>query len=107
MKKPDDNKYVELSIETSLYSEPDKDGKSVLIKKNIPLKISVYINDISSHEQVFNNKGKVLKGFCRIHHKDKGDLIVKATYDQIRKLKHREDKPAHDPIGFKYKNRTC
>ncbi len=105
MVKKNDNKYIELSFRTSLYTEPDKDGKTKLIKKDIPIKVSVYINDISGHEEVFNNKGKILKGFCRIHHEKIGSIIVKESYSKIRQLKERDDKPPHLPIGFKYKNK--
>lgn len=105
-KQTDTNKYIELNTHSSLYSEPDKNGKTTLIKSNIPIKISIYLNDITGHEEVFNNKGKVLKGFCRIHHKDIGSTIVKISYEKLKELKYIEDKPQHSSIGFIYKNKT-
>lgn len=103
VKKTNKNeKYVELEISTNLYTEPDKDGKTTLIKKNIPVRLSVYISDIASHEEVCDNKGKILKGFCRIHHKDVGSIIVKKSYDKILELKTKDDKPTSNTIGFKY-----
>ncbi len=96
--------YLELKIQTHLYSEPDKDGNTFPIKRNIPIRVSMYINEITGHEEIFNNKGKVLKSFCRIHHEKIGSIIIKESYDKISKLKERDDKPTSKPIGFKYKN---
>ncbi len=104
IKKADkkDEKYIELKVNTNLYTEPDAQGKSKLIKKNIPIRVSVYINDIMGHEEICDNKGKVLKNFCKIHHREIGSVTVNKSYDKLLELKQRDHKPESAPIGFKY-----
>ena len=92
--------YVELRISTNLYSEPDNKGKQKLIRKNIPTKISIYLEDIQAHEEVFDNSGKILPKVCRIHHKTLGALVVKHPYTQITQLKNKTISTKTISIGF-------
>ena len=99
------NTYIELNVVSNLYSEPDKAGKQKLIKKNIHTKISVYVDDIQAHEEVFDNSGKLLTKSCRIHHKNLGPLIIKHTYKQILEIKNTSNIHNTQPtIGFKNGN---
>lgn len=96
-----DDDYIELTMSSSLYSEPDKQGKQKLIKKNIITKISIYIDDIQGHEEIFNSKGEVMNTTCRIYHKNLGPLIIKRSYKQISEIKHRSHEPVKvEGIGF-------
>lgn len=95
--------YVELTVSSNLYSEPDKNNKQKLIKKDILTKLSVYIYDIEAHEEVFDQKGKLLKNSCRIHHKNIGTLVVNATYNDILSLKNKQHNPQSKFVGFNSK----
>ena len=82
-----DRDYIELTVSSSLYSKPDKDGKEKLIKSNLVSKISMYIDDIRAHEEVLDDRGTIVKNICRIHHQNIGAMIVRHTYEFISKIK--------------------
>jgi len=76
-------------VVTNLYDE-DKEGKEQLVKKNI---ITRWLcDDLSTIEieQHFDDKGRIKKGQCRIHHKTRPiTLVVKDDYYKLKKLKQR------------------
>lgn len=97
----DKDEYTEFTIWSSVHSDPDKKGKQKLIKRNIITKISVYLDDIQGHEQVFDKMGKLLTGYCRLYHINMGPIVVKHSYKYVSTLKdkqHNEDTPKQ--IGF-------
>jgi hypothetical protein len=96
------NTSHEFKVVTDLYEE-DKEGKEQLVKKNIVTKW--LCDDISSVEieQHFDDKGRIKKGQCRVHHKTRPiTLVVKDDYYKLKRLKQRivNEKSI---IGFKSK----
>ena len=93
--------YIELTCLSTLFSTPDKNGDQKILKKDIPSRISIYIEDIQGHEEVLNDSGKIRKNVCRIHHRGIGQLIIKESYQSISLIKQQTDNPQHKQAGFK------
>ena len=97
------NTSHEFKVVTDLYQE-DKEGNEELVKKNIVTRW--LCDDISSVEieQHFDHKGRIKKGYSRIHHKTRPiTMIVKDDYYKLKRLKQRivSEKSI---IGFKSKH---
>lgn len=92
-----ENPYIEFKVISNLYSEEDNEGKQKLIKSNVATKISIHLEDIHAHEEVFNKRGKVLKRFCRIYHTSIGAIVIAKPYNYISALK----KDYHHTISTK------
>jgi hypothetical protein len=91
--------YIEVLSISSIYSEPNPQGKQRLIKAGILTKLSVYVDDIQAHEETFDDRGKVRKNMCKIYHRQIGPIVIKESYDNISKLK--QSKIIHTTAGFK------
>lgn len=90
-----------LKIKDNLYKESE-DGKiRKLIKKNVITNLNVDTNDILTISDCLNNKGNVIKNYCRIHLREVGPVIVNHSREQISKLK--QSRYNHNQIGFKQK----
>ncbi len=92
---------IELKFSANLYDEGTKDKKPKLIKKNVTTKRSVDIKDINYPEQIFNDKGEIIKGKCKIFLKDIGPVIISHPYEFLHNLLKEEP----TPIGFKIKGK--
>ncbi len=68
----------EFRVLSDIYTIPDEDGNQKVIKKNILTKMYIDNCEIKYTEEIFNNKGTVLKGVC----------VVKLTDGEIKRLKH-------------------
>ncbi len=86
-----------------IYSDPDKDGKQILIKKNVVKRKSINLNDIKSIEEISNDKGKVMKSMCIVEYEGKS-IVVKHKYTDLHNLIRRTES-ASKPIGFIYKKK--
>ena len=93
--------YIEVNILTTLKTEPDQKGKSKIIKKDIQTKMSLYIDDIEGHEEVFTEKGIVMKSFCRIYHKTIGQVVINKSYKALNELINKQINYKGNKIGFK------
>lgn len=91
--------YIEVTSVSSIYSEPNKEGKQKLIKSGILTKLSMYLDDIQAHEEAFNTKGNLQKNMCKIYHRHIGPIVIKESYNNISKLK--QSKIIHNTAGFK------
>ncbi len=91
----------QFKILVDIYGPPNEKGESKIIKKNIIKNKTIELHDITSIEELCNERGKVLKGMCAIECGDK-QMVVKGKYHEIYKMitAHK-----NTPIGFKYKNR--
>lgn len=92
--------YIEVNVSSNLYTEPDKNNKQKLIKKNIITRLSIYIYDIGGHEEIIDQKGRILKDTCRLYHKNIGQMVVKKSYDEITQIKNSQHNPQTKFIGF-------
>ena len=90
---------VELKSKNDIWTEPDKQGKQKLVKRNVIARIYVDIKDIKGILEVYSYKGKVLKNECKIQHEQMGPLIVNHSYEYMKKLK--EGMNSNNSIGFK------
>ena len=93
-------KLIQLKFTASLYTDGPKPK---LIKKNLTTFKTVEISDIKYPEQIYNSKGNIVRGKCKIVLKDLGPTIISHSYEYIDKL-IREEEPKI-PVGFKYKGR--
>lgn len=90
---------VILKIRDNLYQESE-DGKTrKLIKRNVLTNLNIDTNDIISISDVLNNKGSILKNYCRIHIKEIGPVIVNHSREYISNIKQHK----FNQIGFKQK----
>lgn len=90
-----------LKVKDNLYTESE-DGKTrKLVKKNILTSLHIDSNDIIGISDVLNNKGNILKNYCRIHIKEIGPVVVNHSRDYISNIKQ----PKFKQIGFKQRNR--
>ena len=94
---------TELKVISSLWSKPDADGITHCIKKNIITRREVHVEDILSHEEIYNEKGVILKTQCVVILDKQGMTVVKHSYDYISNVVDKREKMKQ--IGFKYKNR--
>lgn len=93
-----------LSIRSDVVSQsPDKNGKHKLIKSNIITRKLVKVHDITNPEEVFDNKGKILKNYCRINLNNE-TIVIKHSFDYIVKLID-NNTTRFKVEGFKYKNK--
>jgi len=94
--------FLEITYHIDIVKE-EKNGKQKTIKRNLPVKKLVAINDIKNPTQLFSSKGLLIKNKCRIFVKDEGDLVINKSYDYIKDLLTTQI-PEHKPIiGFNLK----
>ncbi len=89
-----------LKIKEDLYSKPDKNGNSKLIKKGIQTCIKIDTSEIKSVSEAYNTKGKIHTKKCMVDIRDSGRYIVEHKFEDIEALMQ--------PIvikGFIYKNK--
>ena len=100
---------VELKISADLYKE-DKQGNAVLLKKNVVTVQLIDTFDIKNPQQVYNEKGNIIKGKCKVLLRDIGPAVLNHPYEYIKGLKKNEE--IVNPIvqgfmtGFKTKVKT-
>jgi hypothetical protein len=76
----------EFKIVRDLYTEPDLEGNSTLIKRGIVLRQLLELDEFSITE-VVSEKGRVYKNRCGLMHRDLGQIVVMHKYDEIKRLK--------------------
>jgi hypothetical protein len=98
------NNYVELKVKFDIYSEPKSTNeKPKVIKKGVIAKICCNPeSDLFTPCEVVNNKGNVVKNECSVVVKDRGQLIVNHSYEEVKKMIYGEEELIN-PIGFKIK----
>ncbi len=72
---------IEIKISVDLVSQKNK-----LIKKDIHLRQMIDTEDIYSQQEIFNQRGNLVKNKCKIFVKDLGPLIVSHSYNEIKEL---------------------
>ena len=93
---------------TDLYSDPDKNGKQVLLKKNILLKVDIDLDEITRIEEVIGRNNKPHKKKCLIYWSNQQiPILVQHNYKQLQELKERSlaNNKHNTVIGFKYINK--
>ena len=94
--------FLEITYHIDIVKE-EKNGKDKIIKRNLPVKKLVAINDIKNPTQLFSEKGLLIKNKCRIFVKDEGDLVINKSYEYIKNLLTTQI-PEYKPIiGFNLK----
>ena len=81
-------KRVTLTVLTDLYTDPDKNGKERLIKKDIKTLMNIDIDHLEMPTQIINTKGSIVKNKCRIVLRDYGPLVVNHSWEEINELKN-------------------
>ena len=92
---------VTLKIKEHLYQESE-DGKSrKIIKRNAISYLNIETNDILTIGDLLNNKGNIVKSYCRLHLREIGPVIVNHSREYVSKLKiHKTNQ-----IGFRQRKR--
>jgi hypothetical protein len=70
----------------------DDEVHEVVDKKNVMLRKTVELKDITSVQEVLNERGKPYKTRCMVHIHGEGHMIVKHKYEFIKELKHGESR---------------
>jgi hypothetical protein len=100
---------VTLKIKDNLYKEivipPKNEGgesivKRKLIKKNVLTNITLDTNDIITTSDLLNNKGNIIKNYCKIHVKEVGPIVVNHSREYINSIKTHK----YNQIGFRTKH---
>lgn len=95
------NMMKQFKIVVDIYGIPDKEGVSKIIKKNVIKNKVINLHDVTSIEELCNERGKVLKGMCAIECGER-QIVVKGKYQDIYKMLTTFN---CKPVGFRYKNR--
>lgn len=93
---------VELKYFINIVEE--KKNKIKILKKNVPVKKLVHIQDIKNPTQVFSKRGVPLKGKCSIFVKDEGEMVVNIPYEKMKEILSSQYHYQTTLIGFKLKN---
>lgn len=75
-----------VTVRTDILGEPDEKGKPRVIKRNVVTREMIYTEDIRGVAEIYNNGGRVLKGYCRIRLDNCGELVVKHPFKQMQEL---------------------
>lgn len=70
------------------------------VKKNIIIKKTVHVKDISNPSQVINSKGKIVKNKCQIHLRNEGLMICNHQYEVMSQLIYDIHLPEIKEVGF-------
>jgi len=82
----------------------EKRGKAKVIKRNLPVKKLVAVQDIKNPTQVFNKAGRIIKNKCSILLKDEGEVVINKSYEAVKKLiSETKSTVPQKLIGFKLK----
>jgi hypothetical protein len=95
---------IEISYNIDIVEGTEDNVK--VIKRNLPVKKLVAIQDIKNPTQIFNKKGAVVKTKCRIYLKDEGELIINKSYEQVKQIITEKKPKRQAQIGFKLKKRN-
>lgn len=93
---------IEITYNIDIATE--KKGKTVYIKKNVPVKKLVAVQDIKNPSQIFDKRGNIIKNKCSILLKDEGEMVINKSYEAVKKLiTQKSPKLPQKLIGFKIK----
>jgi hypothetical protein len=67
------------------------DIKQVPIKLGFITKMQLEIEDILAFKEHYNNNGKLYKERCLIHHRTLGNMVVKHSFLELKKLKEKSN----------------
>lgn len=90
---------MELKCLEFLYKEEpvyDEEGNPVDIKQ-VPVKLGfitrmqVELEDILAFKEHYNEKGRLYKERCLIHHRTLGNIVVKHSFLELKKLKEKSN----------------
>ena len=76
----------EFKIVQSVYADPDKNGKTKLIKRDLITREMYYTEDLEGPIEAYTRQGKVCKDRCLIRHKDIGFRTVKMKYEEVKDI---------------------
>ncbi len=79
---------IELPVVTNLYSKPDRNGKTKLIKANIITRESYFPFDLDGPYEYYSENGEVYTDVCRVYHRDLGFRTIYFPYEQVRCIIH-------------------
>lgn len=92
--------YVELSFKVDVFDTKNKKNKC--IKKGVVLKMSCDPEyDLSCPAQVIDSKGMVVENECSVLVKDRGNIIVNHSYEEMKKIIW-GSKKTENIVGFKF-----
>ena len=98
---------IVLKVIEKIYEESvDDNGNIISIPKKgeVVTQLECDTEDIKGIKETFNDKGRILKTKCLIHHSSFGIILVKGSFKELQKLKDKEIMP--EPVvikGFKHK----
>ena len=95
---------IEISYNIDIVEGTEDNIK--VIKRNLPVKKLVAVQDIKNPTQIFNKKGAIIKTKCRIFLKDEGELVINKSYEQVKQIITEKKPKPQAQIGFKFKNRN-
>jgi hypothetical protein len=81
--------HHEFKIRQNLYKDVFQDGQPVsskIYKRNVTTRITIYLSEIVGVEEVIGANAKVLKGTCKLHLLNRGDLTVNESYNTTRDM---------------------
>lgn len=67
-----------------------------LIKKDVKIRTSIYLEDIKRYDETVNEKGNIKKGYTKLFLSSGDNIIVKESYKTIDELL------STNKIGFRY-----
>lgn len=73
-------------IKSDVYSQPDEEGNSKLIKKGVVTRMEIPINQIRMVEEIVTSKGQVSKTSCSINTFDNQTIRIYERFSEIAKL---------------------
>jgi len=73
-------------VKSDIYSQPDKEGNSKVIRKGMITKIELDTNSIRMVEEVVNSKGQISRTSCNLNTYDNINIRVYEKYEECVKL---------------------
>ena len=97
--------FIELSFKIDVIDET-KNQKNKIIKKGLILKMSCDPEfDLSCPSQIVDKNGNIIKNECSVLIKDRGNVIVNHSYEEMKNIIWGNDDEEKNTIGFKFKNK--
>lgn len=77
------NPSREFIVIRDIYKEVK--GKPKLVKRDVPSRMRIYIDEIFMVEELVSGTGREVKGRCGITTRDKGFIVIKEKFDSVSK----------------------
>lgn len=77
---------IRLNVINDLISPGPEGEPPVITKKNVITKYYVYPQDLLWTGEILDRKGRVYKGRCRVFCRELGEVVVRHTLEDMRKM---------------------